>query len=190
MTFALYLTGVPGVGKSTVARLVESTAGAARYSYGEILTAALGDRVRTQAELRRESSSVISAADVAAADSFVRQELKQNRGRRHSVVDSHAVTAETYGMRAVPFARADLAALAISHIVCLTASENVIRTRLRDASEGRREQDSTDFELHQGLQASLALAYAVELGVPVGFIRADRPLDTVMSDVLKFVGAE
>lgn len=93
-------------------------------------------------------------------------------------------------MRAVPFARADLAALGLSHIVCLTASENVIRTRLRDANEGRREQDSTDFELHQGLQASLAMAYAVELGIPVSFIRADRPLEIVVSDVLEFVSEE
>lgn len=188
MTFSLYLTGVPAVGKSTVARAIEASTGAARYSYGEILTAALHDRVRTQVELRERSGSVITPADVEAADRFVRTELRANLGIRNSVVDSHALTAEAYGLRAVPFARRHLTDLGFTHIVCLTAPEEVIRERIRVGGDGRRVQDQTDFQLHQSLQASLALNYAVELGVPVGFIRADRALDSVVADIRGLVG--
>lgn len=189
MTFALYLTGVPGVGKSTVARALESTTGAVRLSYGEILTGNLRDRVADQAELRNRSAEVISADDVRLADEFVATTVRAAAGRRNVVVDSHALTAESYGLRAVTYTPKALADLPFTHVVCLVAPVEVIERRVAVRSDGRRVQDQHDLGMHASLQANLALTYSFVLGVPVAFVRSDRAESEVVSDVTAFVGA-
>lgn len=188
MTFSLYLTGVPAVGKSTLASAIATKARAARFSYGEILTEALKGQVGSQVALRERSAEVITPANVRAADLLIRNELLRLRGVQSAVVDSHALTAENYGLRAVPYSWAEVVLYPYTHIVCLTAPDGVISDRLRTSSEGRRVQDSFDMSLHQGLQSSLALGYAAALGVPIAFIRADRERNLVLADVLAFVG--
>ncbi|SDG95327.1 AAA family ATPase [Microbacterium pygmaeum] len=188
MTFSLYLTGVPAIGKSSIATELEARTDALRLSYGEILTRMLADRVKSQTELRERSASVISPADVAGADEWIKGELCRLSGLKNTVVDSHALTAESYGLRAVPYRADELTELPFTHIVCLTGPHATVRERVQLNALGRRAQDETDMGLHQSLQSSLALSYAITLGVPVAFIRADRPLGEVTADILRFVG--
>lgn len=189
MYFALYLTGVPAVGKSTVARSLERATGALRLSYGEILTDRLIDRVSSQAELRAKSATVISAQDVRDADDFIATAVRSAAGVRNVVVDSHALTAESYGLRAVAYSPQNLVDIPMTHVVCLVAPTEVIRERVRLRDDGRRAQDAHDLDLHSSLQASLALSYASTWAVPVAFVRADRAPAVVFSDVVDFIGA-
>lgn len=187
MSFALYLTGIPAVGKSTVAQALEAAAGAVRYSYGDLLSKRLANTVSSQRHLREMSAEVITPEDVLAVDNFVCDELSRLKGLRNAVVDSHALTAEAYGLRAVPYGARDLARFPYTHIVCLTAPEDTVRERIRVAADGRRLQDQTDFHLHQSLQSTLALTYAVMLAVPVAFVRADRETADIVEDISGFV---
>jgi adenylate kinase len=187
--FSIYLTGAPSTGKSTVARLLESRYSALRLSYGEVLTQRLADKVADQDELRRRSATVITAADVAAADEFVRDRVALARSQHISVVvDSHALTAETFGFRAIPYSAVQFAAIEFTHIACLFAPADTIRQRINADGGGRPLLEDSRFEMHAQLQSSLALSYAHSSGIPVAFIDATASLEAILSTILQFVG--
>jgi adenylate kinase len=190
VTFVLYLTGVPAVGKTSLAIALERRVGAVRLSYGDILTQTLSAKVDNQRQLRERSADVISARDVIETDQLVAASILRASAASDVVVDSHALTAETYGLRAVPYSATGLLAMGFTHIVCLTAPPEIVRNRIDRQADGRRGQDEWDMLSHAALQAGLALSYAHTLGVPFAFLRSDRDLAEVVDDVVAFVRQE
>src|SRR5580698_7304074 len=100
------LTGAPGTGKSTLRRSLEPCInGLQHFDYGELLLRCVERQGATlsYSELREQSSSVISPADVLATDEWVIAEIKRLRIVSDVIIDSHALTREEYGFRAIPF---------------------------------------------------------------------------------------
>ena len=183
----IYLTGAPATGKSTTAAALANEVGAIRLSYGELLTEQLSDKVADQTELRSRSSGVITPSDVERADLVMIERIRTLRETSMVVVDSHALTFESFGFRAVPYSADQLRSIGYTWIICLYASPSVLRARIVANPGGRPLPSDEDLMRHEQLQASLALAYAHTLGIPVAFIDSGVELKTVTGRILQLV---
>jgi hypothetical protein len=116
---AVYFTGVPGIGKSTVISSLESSIDFELkvFSYSEHLGAHLG---RPRAELRAESSNVVMADVVRQVDEALAAFVQRHRSDSLVIIDSHAVTDEVFGCRVIPFQPLALRSLSLDLIICLT----------------------------------------------------------------------
>lgn len=188
--FSLYLTGAPATGKSTVAQAIATRTNGQYLSYGSILTDRLSRVVENQAELRAKSSLVVSRAEVFAADALVESVITRASRESNVVVDSHAITREPFGFRAVPYGFDQWTRMPYTHIVCLWASREVIRSRIETAADGRPLLTDDEFDMHSQLQSSLALTYAHTGGVPIAFINSAVALDEVIERVISFVESD
>lgn len=103
----IYLTGAPATGKSTLcANLQQRAARLLLLSYSVMLR----DHVRQRdgadigaAEIREQSSRVITREDVMAVDAKLIDEVNAKRGTHDILIDSHPVTKESFGFRVTPF---------------------------------------------------------------------------------------
>ena len=103
----IYLTGSPAAGKSTLCQFLEGKVPNLRaYSYSKLLR----DHINQQrgksideVEIRRQSAILITRDDVDAVDRWLIEEVRNRRSVEHIVIDSHAVTKESYGFRVTPF---------------------------------------------------------------------------------------
>ncbi|MRK01958.1 AAA family ATPase [Aeromicrobium sp. S22] len=173
MKTVIYLTGPPGIGKTTLAGGLERLAGAEVISYGSLLTKT--HKVIDQADLRRQSAQVITPSSVQDIDRAMAERVAQSV-RSVVVIDSHALTRERYGFRAIPYDVATLRSLGLTTVVCLFADPATVGRRHDVDRAGRREGTPFHLSTHMDLQASLALTYSHTAGVPVHFIDAtDTP---------------
>ena len=187
MSSAIYLTGVPGAGKSTVGAAVADLSGGSviHFSY----SAYLGRRLQvTHHRLRAESGRVVTTADVDAVDRELLQLIVEGPTSTVVLIDSHAVTFETYGLRVVPFQRAVLEDLRPRAIVSLWAPASVIAERIAHRPEGRRNVDVSSVDHAQQLQEVIAGSYAVRLGIPLHVVDASPSRDSVVEVVSEIVG--
>jgi adenylate kinase len=180
----VYLTGAPATGKSTLARLLGDSYGFLVLSYGELLTQQLAHVVADQVELRERSAEVISTQQIVDLDAHLASRVTEAVTRGQSVViDSHAVTAERYGFRVIPYQPAGLVGMKITHLVCLYASTSELQRRVGLDAGGRRLLVEGELERHSRLQESLTLAYSHTLGVPAYFVDADDGEASVAAEV-------
>lgn len=178
MGSVVYLTGVPGTGKTTVAGgLAASGLSLAQFSYSDRLAIHLG---ATREELREQSASVVAASAVWAVDQELGEFIAERRSSQSVLIDSHAVTYEKYGYRVIPFTASTLVNLRLDAVVCLTAPSAIILARIGAAPEGRRPVSLDAIEQAQRLQEAVAVGYALSLGVPLYIVDAGQQVeDTV-----------
>jgi adenylate kinase len=174
----IYLTGAPAAGKSSVAeRLKEVIAPIEVFNYGQELTAYLAKKMGdpfTQDELRRQSSIVITPDDVEALDSILLERVAESRSRTNVVIDTHAVTKESYGFRVTPFSLQSVGKLRPTKIIVLYTSPEVAISRISADSGGRPMITAFESGFHSALQASVALSYGTSLGIPVYFLDSHK----------------
>lgn len=175
----IYLTGAPATGKTTVADYLCATFGARAFSYGQALRdhASLGGI--SHEELRDQSSTVVSAELIAELDASLPTILARWREDGPVVIDSHAVTSEAWGLRALPYSIDALRAIGLTHIICLIADGETLFRRIRATPEGRRTDDPWKLEQLNNTQLALAAAYAHTLGIGLFAIDARASRDDV-----------
>lgn len=185
MAEVIYLTGIPGTGKTTVGRELESASDGriVHFPYSERL--ALKARA-THDELRAKSATLITREMVHDTDQEL-VELVSGRDPQVSVVlDSHAVTYETYGLRVIPFTPQRLVELGLTAVVCLTASPELIVSRVATEPAGRPLQPLAKVGQALTTQTAVAVNYSVQLGVPLHVVDTDRPQQEVI-DVVRAI---
>ena len=186
----LYLTGMPGVGKTTVTKAIEkidSRIEVIRYS--SVLKSYLKDAHNheyTTAQLREKSSTIISVEDVNKIDKEVVQMVKRSNAK-HVILESHAITVEEYGYRATPFSTGLLTELNLDSIVVLYANPTLLQIRINSEPTGRRKQTLYDLTYGQNLQSVLALQYSILLGAKISFIDTNHDVDYVARVILEKV---
>jgi len=119
----ILLTGAPATGKSTLrARLAEVLPTVRGFDYGQRLREAIAERGQSisYAELRAQSSEVIHSSDVRELDEQIIEEIATARREFDVLIDSHAVTREQFGFRAIPFSLSQLSRLKLDAVMVLS----------------------------------------------------------------------
>ena len=179
----IYLTGSPAAGKSTLCQFLEGKVPNLRaYSYSKLLR----DHVNQQrgksideVEIRRQSAILITRDDVDVVDRWLIEEVRNRRSVEHIVIDSHAVTKESYGFRVTPFTTSQLTQLNPDVIVCLYLSPEETKRRITADAAGRPLPSDFELSLHNDLQASLAAQYAFHLGKPCYLIDSSVEIEKI-----------
>jgi adenylate kinase len=173
------LTGAPATGKSTLRKnLVEQVANLMAFDYGELLLQkkrAEGVDLTYEA-MRSQSSRSITSRHVAEMDEQVIRRISQLRTSSHIIIDSHAVTREEFGFRAVPFSSEQLRRIAFDAVVSLRCDSEAILSRIANDSGGRLSVTRELAQEHQILQESVGLTYAITCGCPF-FVLDSTQLD-------------
>jgi adenylate kinase len=175
----IYLTGAPATGKSTLARNLATAYPALRvFSYSEELRKFLAQKtssVLDEDKIRELSAKIVTAEDIQALDRALVHEVAAKRSERPFLVDSHAVTKETYGFRVTGFDVEILRALQPDVIVCLYTSAETVRSRIASNPMGRPMVTESEAMMHIQLQAALAMQYGILVGKPVYLIDSAAP---------------
>jgi adenylate kinase len=166
----ILLTGAPGTGKSTLRKILgERIALLEHFDYGQLLLRRrelVAPRISYE-QLREQSAAIISPEDVASTDAWVISEISRLRAKSHILIDSHALTRESYGFRAVAFSMQQLEALRLDALVVLRCDPEELIARVARDPGGRRSLTRELAREIQMLQEALALTYGVICGCPV-----------------------
>lgn len=188
MNPVVYLTGAPATGKTSVAEYLLATYGGRRFSYGEALIQEPTLGKFSHEDLRTHSSRIVTEGMIQALDRELPGIIDTWRSDGPVIIDSHAVTSEMYGLRAIPYSPTSLAALGISHVVCLTCDPELLLARIQARPDGRRQESPWKLDQMNSAQVSLAVAYAHTLGVPVHLVDARETLERVQAAVAMCCG--
>lgn len=180
----VYLTGAPAAGKSSVAEQLQQVITPIEiFNYGRELTRYLAAKTGqsiSQEELRTRSSQVITPEDVEALDSILLKQVEDLRSRTNIVIDTHAVTKESYGFRVTPFSLQRFGELRPTKIVVLYTAPEVAITRIGTDPEGRPMITAFESGFHTALQASVALSYGMSIGIPVYFLDSTNEISELL----------
>lgn len=185
----IYLTGAPATGKSTLTeRLVELSDQIIVFTYSKELARVTSQRVGpvSQKDMREHSAKLITCEDVRLVDSELIElagECREKEG--YLVIDSHAVTIESYGFRVTPFSKAMLHDLAPDVIVCLYADTQTLVGRIKAEPAGRPLPTSKELDRHVSLQCEIASLYAFETGASLHYLDASKSGEEVLQDFLQ-----
>lgn len=174
---AILLTGAPGVGKSTLcSALAKRIAGLQVFDYGRLLLEqkARQGRNLTYPKLRKQSAQVISPRDVSGIDDITIERVNALRDTCDIVLDSHALTAEAYGLRAIPYSTTQLQSLSLDAVIALRCDPSRLIRRTRSKPRGRRRLSAELMRELQTLQESAGIMYAVACGCPIFIIDTTR----------------
>jgi adenylate kinase len=179
MAEVVYLTGAPASGKSSLTTsLLKDIPGLKVFAFGERLTARLrtAASVGSQAELRTRSAQAVTPDDVRAVDEDLIAFVAANRAVAPVIIDSHAVTKESYGFRVTPYMLKDFERLRPTQIWVLYTAPEIAVARIGSDAQGRPAITAEEARFHTHLQASVAVSYSMHLGIPVHFFDAQVPL--------------
>lgn len=181
----IYLTGAPAAGKTTLTNhLKDLYPNLHIFHYGEELTGYLnkknGEKI-TQVDLRRQSATKATPEDIDALDAILIDLVEKERSQRPIIIDSHAVTKESYGFRVTPFSIEKLHRLRPTHFVVLYTSPNTTITRIKNHSAGRPVISEFESIMHSSLQGSVAITYAINSGLPTYFLDSEKDADTLVA---------
>lgn len=167
----IYLTDAPASGKSSLAEHLKNVVSPIEvFNYGKELIGYLQQMAGSQLsqdQLREQSSRVVTAEDIEALDSLLIKKVRDLRSTTNLVIDTHAVTKESYGFRVTPFSLQRFAELRPTKIVVLYTSPQIAISRIGDDPGGRPEITEFESAFHTAQQATVALIYGTSLGIPI-----------------------
>lgn len=178
MAEVIYLTGAPATGKSTLTKLLKAhVADLQIFEFGERLTARLlgSGQVSDQTDLRSRSAGAITLDDVRAVDRELLDFVATHRASRPVIIDSHAVTKESYGYRVTPYSLKEFEKLGPTQIWVLYTAPEVALRRIAANPQGRPQITEEEARFHTQLQASVAITYGMHLGTAVHFFDSAVP---------------
>lgn len=186
----IYVTGAPATGKSTVCKSIAATnRGVEVFCYSERLRDYVNQKANStvdEVEIRERSAGLIEPADVEAVDTLLLGLVNAaHTGEAHLLIDSHAVTKESYGFRVTPFSLEQVQRLGFDAIICLYASSEVLWERIRADAQGRPLPSDYELKLHVELQAAVATQYAVLTGKPCYLIDSNIPREMLVQEVVR-----
>ncbi len=188
----VYLTGAPASGKTTLGRYLEQNFSNVKYiSYRDLLVAQISTGTDLTTEvLRRAPSRRVTAADIQATDTILISTTAELRKSKHVLVDSHAISKETFGFRYTPFKPDHAAQFAPDAIVCLYADPAELSKRIQANPEGRPLPSEFELSMHVTLQATAAAHYAYSVGTPCHFLNSATSLEQLGETMRAILGTD
>jgi len=187
MPEVVYLTGAPAAGKSSLTHALKTLLPNLEvFEYGEQLTAYLRTSKGSdldQANLRSQSSLVASPDDIRAVDDMLIKFVAQRRDKAPVIIDSHAVTKESYGYTVTAYSLRDFERLKPSQIWMLYTDPEIAVQRIKSDAQGRPSISVEQARFHTNLQSSVAINYAMHLGIPVYLFDSSAPVDQLATNL-------
>ncbi|MFH1982978.1 MAG: ATP-binding protein [Pseudomonadota bacterium] len=188
----VYLTGAPATGKSTLtANLLDFLSPLKIFAYSKVLADFISQRIAFQVSednLREQSAQIITADDIKVIDNRLLEFIKKERLKSHIIIDSHAVTKESYGFRVTPFSMQILSEINPTLIIVLYTEGSVAIDRIKSNNQGRPLVSLFEADFHTNLQSSVALLYATNLGIPIYFFDSNKPAQVLVQEILAACG--
>lgn len=186
----IMLTGASATGKSTLSNALEQAVPTLQsISYGKLLFSLKKQEYPnlTYEELRSKSAQIVTPKDIANLDNEMLVWLAENRKKSHIIIDSHSVTAETYGFRITPYGLEQVARLKFDAVVSLYCSFRTMQARIEGKSRGRPLLDESQFNKHITLQDSIANMYGIISNCPIYHIDTANEVSTLLTTMLSIL---
>jgi adenylate kinase len=183
------LTGGAGTGKSSLAKeLSAAFKPLHKVDFGQLL---LERKIRqgmssvTYEDLRRDSAGLITVDDVRAVEEELLEALPGLRRHTHVLIDSHAVTKESYGYRVTHYSFDQLKRLSLNAVIVTYCDPTELVARFRNDPQGRPEVSEFEALHYMALQEGVAINYAITCGCPCYFLRTtDRSPEDLALEIL------
>ena len=190
MSNVIYLTGAPATGKSTLTAGMQAAIPELEvFAYSQVLRTYIAHRLAqehlSEDEIRAKSADIVSREDVKAVDELLMNRVANVRDLKPIVIDSHAVTKESFGFRVTPFELADLRQLNPDVILCLYLDSKAIAERISSNPMGRPMPSLFELDMHCFVQSTLAVQYGVALGKPTYLVDSSIAKDELVRVVLQ-----
>lgn len=185
----ILMTGAPASGKSTLANsLVKNITPLQKISAGQVLFEhkRKSNPALTYEDLRTRSSEIVSAEDIASLDKLLVASSSEKRVQTNIIIDSHAVTKETYGFRITSFHQDLIIELNLDAIIVLNPGPEELIRRIQSDPKGRASMSLDEAQHHMHLQEMLALLYGVLCGCPTYVLNDHSSLNNLTKEVIHF----
>ena len=170
----ILLTGVPAVGKSTVAKEVARRVRRLTVvHFGTLILASIKSLLRKRVQeyqLRSSVSTLVTPKVLEAARQDLVKMLRVKRREEHILIDSHAVSSAAYGFRSTPDAPGYLQRLDLDLVIQLYAQPGTIDQRRRRHPTGRPSLVEEDVLRYELLQAAVSTFYAATSSCPLCYV--------------------
>lgn len=181
------MTGVPGVGKSTIARNIETRIRPiVRIGFGELIFEVKQQQGTTEnyEQLRATPDKSITINYVSRAEEILLNRVAKFRHTTNILLDSHAVVNSYFGFRIVPeindFERAKIDAIIVIHTPFEIVEQRVIRE-----PKGRNLISKQSFEKYQTMQDAVAIHFSLMSRCPMYVVETDDDLSKSVSILIE-----
>lgn len=165
---SVLITGAPGCGKTTLlSRMSEKYTPLETVDFGKLLLdlkKAQGHETLTYEQMRTDSSVIITSDDVQQLDEILIRDMPSMLLKNNVLIDSHAVTSETYGARITSYSADQLQRLGLSAVIMVWCEPRALFDRIQANPDGRAISTLGKVSYIQELQGSLAGTYGVLSG--------------------------
>ena len=185
MPFVIMITGIPGVGKSTITRLAlkKSRAKFRLVNFGDLMfdEAVRSGLVKHRDEMRKLDPNVQKELQMKAARRIV--EMSQ---REPVLIDTHATIRTPVGYL-LGFPREVIEVINPNFIVIIEANPSeILGRRLRDLKRDRDVETEEQIQRHQDLNRAAAVSYAMHSNALIKIIEnhEDKGLEEAVHELV------
>jgi adenylate kinase len=189
MSAAVYVSGLPGVGKTSAVKHLAQTRPNeyVRLSFGEALQEVTDPGATVESFRSGASISVDRAAIEKATMNLARQ--IQSEARRVVLIDSHAVAPTPEGLRATPDTAKRVAAFGYNAIVHPAAASAEERILTNSEAEGRMVMTMHEVATAETIQLSIVARYASLCDCPLYVVSAAGEVEEVADRLAQAITA-
>ena len=162
----VYLTGAPGVGKSTLANELAARSQSVKvFNYGSAMVEFMVSRrqpnesIRVE-QLRKDTYALVTRADIGAVNGALAAWVSKHRSNSHLIIDTHQVALDRLGLTALAFSPHELGTFSVDEVWVISTSVDTAISRISGEPKGRNIPTPRVAQLHATLQESLALYYS------------------------------
>ncbi|MDI3474862.1 MAG: adenylate kinase [Thermococcaceae archaeon] len=188
MPFVVIITGIPGVGKSTITKLAlkQTRAKFRLINFGDIMfeEAVKSGLVKHRDEMRKLSPEVQKGLQLKAAEKIVEIARKEP-----VLIDTHATIRTPVGYL-LGFPKEVIEIINPNFIVIIEATPSeILGRRLRDLKRDRDVETEEQIERHQDLNRAAAISYAMHSNALIKIIEnhEDKGLKEAVSELVEIL---
>jgi len=182
----ILLTGIPGIGKSTITQYLEKKIKPiVRFSFGDLIYEVLQQKgVKcNRLQIRKTPDKFVTINIIKYASKILLERAMEARKINNVVIESHAVVRDFYGFWVIPEIT-DFKSARLDAIIVIHTSFNTFRKRMNRAIDGRYEISNQTFQKYQSLLDSVAINFSLKAGCPLYVVETGDDVDKTCLSLL------
>jgi adenylate kinase len=189
MSVAVYVSGLPGIGKTTAVKHLAETRPDkyVRLSFGEALREVANPQATVES-FRGTATRNVDRVVIKKATANLAQRIR-DEANRVVLIDSHAVTPAPEGLRTTPDTAERVGAFSYGVIVHLSAAAAEERILRNSGSDGRTAMTASEIAAAETLQLSIVALYASLCDCPLYVVSAIGDVTDVAERLARAISA-